>query len=294
MVTLSIAIEEAPKRKDSIVKRAAIALTATALCASSVVLTPSASMAATPTYGSVQIKYSVAATAQLSIGTNYNTTTGATGSGAGATTATILQSPAAGGGACAAGASESTAATLTFGTITPPTSGYVGCYYKNAINVGLLSNDSTNGVKLVEYVDAVPTGTQICAYFTDTTLKATPTASAPGANPAAYTTSCQSNGGGTPVTGVALTGLGATTGGAAPGAAGDPTTTTPAGPAQNVNATPIYTAYTAGGATICTCTGASGTQFKFLGQDIQFNVSGAASVSATTQTVTITVAAIPQ
>jgi hypothetical protein len=55
----------------------------------------------------------------------------------------------------------------------------------------------------------------------------------------------------------------------------------------------LYKIYTAGGTTICTCLGNSGTIWKFLGQDIQLNVDGTAASGAAVGNV-ITVAVIPQ
>ncbi|MGD1066569.1 MAG: hypothetical protein ABR975_07110 [Vulcanimicrobiaceae bacterium] len=135
-------------------------------------VTAAPSMAATTVYGSAQIKYTINATAQVAIATNY-TSTAPYGQSAGA--ATILASTA---GNCAAGVAE-TGATLTFGAITPGSSAttYTSCLYKNALLVGVNSNDST-GFKVWEYTDTVASGTVICAYANNTaTMAASPVAS---------------------------------------------------------------------------------------------------------------------
>ena len=141
-------------------KRALAALAM--LGVATVMAAPSA--ATTTVYGSAQIKYTVNATVLVSIATNYATTTPYSQSAA---ASTILPSVA---GNCAAGAVETTA-TLTFGGVTPPGSGYTGCYYKNAVEVGVDSNDAS-GYKVIEYVDTLIAGTQICAFR----LNATPAA----------------------------------------------------------------------------------------------------------------------
>jgi len=233
------------------------------------------SSAAVTVYGSAQLKYTVNATASVSIATNYNAA-GAQGLGA----PSILASAA---GNCTAPAAE-VAATLTFASITPPGgAGFTGCYYKNAISVGVLSNDAS-GVKVIEYADALATGEQICMFPIDAALQATPTASGASGNPGAYAGAvCPTV---NAVVGQKLSALGATnSGGAGFGAAGNPGGTA-------VNANPLYTIYTAGGSTICTCVGNSGAVWKFLGQDIQLNADGTAASGAAANV--ITVAVIPQ
>ncbi len=232
--------------------------------------------AAPPTvYGSAQLKYTVNATAAVSIAVNYS----ATGAIQAGTASTILPSTA---GSCAAGVAEGATANLTFGGITPPAAGYTGCYYKNAISVGVNSNDSA-GVKVVEYFDTAVTGTQLCAFFLDATPKAAPTASGAAGNPAAYTASCPTV---NAVAGVALAPLGAATNGTSGyGAAGNPPVAT------NVNATPLYTAYTSGGATLYSTASQPPAGWNYMGQDVQLNVSAAAPSGA--QTNVITVAVIP-
>src|ERR1700737_1769915 len=114
------------------------------------------SMAAgTPVYGSAQLKYTVNATASVSIAVNYD----ANGNIQNAVNSSILPSVA---GNCSAGVAEGALATLTFGGITPPAAAgtYTGCYYKNAMSIGILSNDGL-GVKVYEYTDTLAPGTQI-------------------------------------------------------------------------------------------------------------------------------------
>ncbi|MDB5094095.1 MAG: hypothetical protein JWO85_2196 [Candidatus Eremiobacteraeota bacterium] len=230
-----------------------------------------------PVYGSVQLKYTVNATAAVSIATNYDPTL--PGGPQKATAATINPSVA---GVCSAGVVESTA-TLTFGGITPPGgAGYNGCLYKNALSIGVLSNDAL-GVKIYEYVDVLAAGTQICPVQNGTALAASPGASTAVANPPAYTASCQVGALG------ALTAVGAATQGTAGtfGAAGAPATG-----GTDVVAAPQYTTLV-GTPTPLTITGAvNGAAYQFLGQDIQVNVSGAAASG--NQTSILTIAVVPQ
>ena len=230
------------------------------------------SMAATTVYGSAQLKYTVNATAAVSIAVNYDAT-GAIQSGV---ASSILPSAA---GNCTAGVAEGTTAQLTFGGITPPASGYTGCYYKNAISVGVESNDA-NGVNIVEYLDVLAAGTQTCIFKLDAAPAAAPTQSGASGNPAAYAASCPTV---NTKVGVPLTALGATTGGPGFGAAGVAAVST------NVNATPTYTAYTAGGTSIYSGTGVTGSAFKFMGQDVQQNVSASATSGAATAVITFAV-----
>jgi hypothetical protein len=239
--------------------------------------TAAPSMAATTVYGSAQLKYTVNATAAVSIAVNYDPVTGSIKN---ATAGSILPSVA---GNCTAAVAEGANATLTFGGITPPAAGYTGCYYQNAISVGVQSND-TNGVKIVQYLDTLATGTQVCSFPLNAAPAALPGASGASGNPAAYTASCPTV---NSVAGTALTALGATTAGTGFGAAG-----APAGVTTNVTATPTATVYTAGGQTLYSGTGVSGAAFKYIGEDIQMNVGGSATSGAAT--AVITVAVIPQ
>ncbi|GAC1585383.1 MAG: hypothetical protein NVS3B7_20420 [Candidatus Elarobacter sp.] len=262
-------------------KRALAALATLGIAA----MTAAPSMAATTVYGSAQLKYTVNATAQVSIATNYDAT------GNQQTTAPSILSSA--GAGCTAPAAE-TAATITFAGITPGTATANGCYYRNALSIGVLSNDAL-GVKVIEYVDVLQTGETICMYNTDTSFKAAPTTTTTAAagTPAAYSAgACQSNGGTPAVTGAKLVALGVNdSGGTGFGAPGSPPGVTTA-----VNATPLYKIYTAGGTNVCpgsgVCTGTTGAAWKFMGQDIQLNADGTASSGAAANV--ITVAVIPQ
>lgn len=227
-------------------------------------VTAAPSMAATTTYGSAQLKYTVNATAAISIATNYVAATGAQNAAAG----TIL---AGGTGACSAAVAEASA-TLTFGGITPPTvpATYQTCYYKQALSVGVNSNDSS-GVKVIEYMDAIPAGTVFCAYPIDSTPQTHPTASS--ATAAAGGGTCATATGGT--AGSALAALGAASSGTAGtfGAAGNPGGT-------DVTATPQYTAYTAGGYTWYSTATAPPAGWNFMGEDVSLSVSNAAASGA--------------
>jgi hypothetical protein len=244
---------------------------------------PARGSAAGTVYGSSQVKYTVNATASVSIAVNYDPTTGSIKN---AVAGTILGSVAAN---CSAAVAEGTNATLTFGGITPAAAGYTGCYYKNAISVGVQSND-TAGVKIMEYLDVTPAGTATCVFplGTANTLTALPAASGAAGNPAAYTAgACQSVNG---ITGNLLAALGAATAGTGFGGAG-----VPAGVTTDVTATPTATIYTAGGFQLFlggSLAGLSSLAYKYVGQDVQLNVSSAASSGAATSV--ITVAVIPQ
>ncbi|HTW83015.1 MAG TPA: hypothetical protein VMD91_02970 [Candidatus Sulfotelmatobacter sp.] len=232
-------------------------------------------MAATTVYGSAQIKYTVNATASVAIATNY-TTAAPWGQAAGAST--IYSQPA---GNCTAGAAE-TGATLTFGAITPPTSGYTSCYYKNALLLGVSSND-TSGFKVYEYTDSVATGTAICSYPLNATMAASPTVS--GATAAVtYVASCPTV---NSVAGVALVGEGGSTAGTGFGGASTPGTGT-----WDQTATPTATTAGAVGSVFFSAATANGS-WLYGGQDISFNVSSAAASSTTTQTNVVTLAVVP-
>jgi len=96
------------------------------------------------------------------IATNYapNLTYFSTGTG------TILTSS--GGGSCTSPASDAyNSYTLTFGSVTPPTTAgaAVGCLYQNAIGMSINSNDS-NGYTIYETLDATSTPADygVCVY----------------------------------------------------------------------------------------------------------------------------------
>ena len=237
------------------------AFTALAMLGLATVMTAPSS-ATTTVYGSAQIKYTVNATALVSIATNYATTSPYSQSAA---ASTILPSVA---GDCAAGAVETTA-TLTFGGVTPPGAGYTGCYYKNAVEVGVDTNDAS-GYKVIEYIDTVVTGTQVCLFRLNATPAAAPTVSGASGNPAAYTASCPTV---NSIAGTALVGLGAPVAGTG---------------TWNVTATPTATTYTAGGDTVYS--GASLLSgWNYIGEDIQLNVSSAAASVAETNVLTVAV-----
>jgi hypothetical protein len=261
------------------VKRAVAALVMLGIATA----TAAPSMAATTVYGSAQLKYTVNATASVSIAVNYDPTTGSIKN---ATAGSILPSAA---GNCTAAVAEGVNATLTFGGITPPGgAAYTGCYYQNAVSVGVLSND-TNGVKVLEYLDSVPTGTAVCVFPLGTvnTLSALPAASGASGNPAAYTgAACPTV---NSIAGQALTAPNGSTitGGPNFGAAG-----APAGVTTNVNATTSYVAWTAGGVQLfngAAAAGLSGTTYKYVGQDVQMNVNGTAASGANTSIITVAV-----
>jgi hypothetical protein len=235
-------------------------------------------MAATTVYGSAQLKYTVNATAAVSIAVNYDPTTGSIKN---ATAGSILASAA---GNCTAAVAEGTNATLTFGGITPPASGYTGCYYQNAISVGVQSNDSS-GIDVYEYLDAAPTGTAVCIFKLGAanTLAALPTASGASGNPAAYTgAACPTV---NSVAGVLLNaGTGTYTVGTGFGGAG-----APAGVTTNVSANPNAMSYVTGTNIYAGSGGLSGTTFKYMGQDVQMNVNGNAASGAATSVITFAV-----
>ena len=243
--------------------------------------TAAPSMAATTVYGSAQLKYTVNATAAVSIAVNYDPVTGSIKN---AVAGSILPSAA---GNCSVAVAEGVNATLTYGGITPPGAGYTGCYYQNAISVGVESNDSS-GVKIMEYLDVAPAGTAVCVFplGAANTLNALPTASGASGNPGAYTgAACPTI---NAVGGQLLGAQGAVTAGSGFGAAG-----APAGVTTNVTANPTATAYTAGGYLLYTgTTGLSGVAFKYVGQDVQMNINGTATSGAATSVITFAV--IPQ
>jgi hypothetical protein len=251
------------------VKRAVAALVMLGIA----IVATAPAMAATTVYGSAQLKYTVNATASISIAVNYD----ANGAIQPATASTILASTA---GNCAAGVAEASNATLTFGGITPPAAlgQYTTCFYKNALSVGVNSNDSA-GVKVVEYVDAVQAGTAICAYPLDATPKNKPTQSSATAITGQNTCAAPTGG----AAGTALTGLGAVTAGAGYGAQGNP-----GAPATVVTAgIPTSTVYTAGGLTLYNPAGAPPAGWNFMGQDVSLSVSPAAASGAQTSVITV-------
>ncbi len=147
--------------------------------------------------GAAQLKFIAGATLTMSIVTQYSAA-GAQGNAV----PTLLPSVA---GVCTAPASE-TNFTLSFGALAPLPNAATACLYKNAVAVGVNSNDA-NGFIVNEYLDATPTtGIGICAFpngggtFPLTPAAAPVTVSARSGNPAAGTftgnslTSCAAGG----------------------------------------------------------------------------------------------------
>jgi len=228
--------------------------------------------AAGPTvYGSAQLKYTVTATAALSLATNY---TAAVGGPQSAAASSIL--PSAVGGVCTAGVAEGGLAQLTFGAITPPAGATsTGCYYQNAISVGISSNDAL-GVTLTEGIDTATAGIVVCAFPLNAAPAASPTVSGAAGNPAAQLAgTCPTI---NAVAGQKLAAVAGYAAGAGFGAAGAPGGT-------DVQAAPgSFTA--PGGFTVFTTGAPLGyAGFKFLGQDIQLNVDGTAASGVATKVV---------
>jgi hypothetical protein len=160
------------------VKRAAAALVtlgmAAATCTPAFALNPAAA---------VKMTWTVAATAQLSIATQYTTGSATLTQNLG--TPSLLPSVA---GACAGSGSE-VADNLTYGSITPSASVEVGCDYQNAVAAEVVTNDS-NGYFLNEFLAAAPpAGTTFCAVPNGSTTgtATTTTVSSLSGNPAAAT-----------------------------------------------------------------------------------------------------------
>jgi hypothetical protein len=108
--------------------------------------------------GAVKMTWTVSATAQLSIATQYASASGNIVTAQGAGTPSLLPSVA---GACAGSGAE-VADNLTFGAITPSASAEVGCDYQNAVAAEVVTNDSL-GYKLNEFVVNAPAGITFCA-----------------------------------------------------------------------------------------------------------------------------------
>jgi hypothetical protein len=154
--------------------------------------------ASTTRTGGAQIQWTSAATATMSIATQYSPAF-AQGNGV----PTLLPSVA---GACFAVSAESNF-TLTFGGVAPRPNTAVGCLYQNALAVAVQTNDAS-GFVVNEYLDVPPTnGVGICAYpnggasFPLTPVVAPVPASSQSGNPAAGTftgsalTGCAAGGG---------------------------------------------------------------------------------------------------
>jgi hypothetical protein len=125
------------------VKRAALALVALGLTTFSV----APAFAASP-QGAVQMKWNVAATAQLTLATNYVVATGLQSLGAN----NLQGSPAA---TCTSAVAE-TALTMTFGALTASSTLATACNYQRAVLANVVTNDSL-GYKLNEWLDQAPT-----------------------------------------------------------------------------------------------------------------------------------------
>jgi hypothetical protein len=232
-----------PLRKDSNVKRAAKALVALGLTA----ITIAPSFAATQE-GAVKATWNVAATASLTLATNYVTTTGLQG------TATQSVQPSV-AGTCAAVGSE-TALNLSYGQLTPSATVAVGCNYQRAVLASVITNDSL-GYKVEEYEEALPTtGITFCAFPNGSTATGAGPASSQSSAPAAYSGACASGG----------TALIAGTAGAPNNGAGQPGT-------NPANATAPASPYDWVSATAAT----AGTNY---GQDLQINLAANQASSA--------------
>jgi hypothetical protein len=195
-------------------------LAASAFAVSLAAASASVAHAASNQTAGAQIQWTSAATATLSIVTQYSAAFAQ-----GNAVPTLLPSVA---GVCTAAGAEANF-TLTFGALSPRTNVSTACLYKNALAVSVQTDDAS-GFVVNEYLDAAPTsGVGICAFpnggasFPLTPAVAPVAASARNGNPAAGTftgtvlTSCAAGGSIIP----AGTG-GASTGGTTPGNPGTP------------------------------------------------------------------------
>ncbi|MFN2462056.1 MAG: hypothetical protein ABR591_15485 [Candidatus Velthaea sp.] len=173
--------------------------------------------AANPT-GAVKMTWNVAATATMTLATNYTTAANAPQS----LGATSLQgSPAA---TCASGASE-TALNLTFGALSGSTTVETACNYQRAVSALVVTNDAL-GYKVQEWLDTAPTaGIQFCAFPNGSSATVGP-ASSNATAPAAIAAGACATGGSLLPAGSAPTGAGA----GQPGTAGIRNSTAPATP----------------------------------------------------------------
>lgn len=112
--------------------------------------------AANPT-GNVTVKWNIAASGTLALNTNYSNT------GAQQLTApSILANLNGGAGSCTAtGNGSEVAATVNFGSITPDSTVYEGCYYKNAVNAVVTTNDNSWNLQ-ANVSAALPAGYSLC------------------------------------------------------------------------------------------------------------------------------------
>jgi len=233
------------------VKRAATALVALGLTA--VTIAPSF---AANQQGAVEAKWNVAATASMTLATNYVATTGLQ-----SLLANSLQpNPA---GTCASATSE-TALTMTFGQLTPSATAEVACNYQRAILASVVTNDSL-GYKIIEYEEAAPTaGITFCAFPNGFAATGAGPASSQATAPAPYTgTACATGG-----TALIAGSSGAINGGAQQPGANPATANAPGSPFDWVSAS----------------TATAGTDY---GQDLQINLAANQASSASDQTYII-------
>jgi hypothetical protein len=238
-------------------KRVAYALVALGLTT----FTVAPAFAASP-QGAVQMKWNVAATASLTLATNYTTAAGAQSLGAN----TLQGSPTA--GVCTSASSE-TALTMTFGALNASPTVETACNYQRAVLANVITNDSS-GYKINEWLDQAPTtGIQFCAFPNGSTAAGAGPASVNTSAPAAISGSTCAGSGALLPAGSAATG----TGPGQPGTAGIRSSTAPGTPYNWVSAT----------------TSTAGLNY---GQDIQINLS-ANQASSTTDTSYIIIQLVP-
>ena len=232
--------------------------------------------------GNAQLRFTSAATQSLVIATQYSTS-----AVQGNALPTLLPSVA---GVCTASGTE-TNFTLTFGALSERPGSATACLYKNAVAIGVSSNDAS-GFVVNEYLDAAPTaGVGICAFpnsgasFPMTPAVLPVAASSRSGNPAAGTftgaalTSCAAGGSIVP----AGAG-GASSGGSTPGNPGAPGLEYYA-PSTTQLGTMTLAAPTVSGGSIVNF---------YAGQDIQVNLAaGAASTLAAQTGVYMTIQLVP-
>ena len=132
--------------------------------------TAAPSMAASTVYGSAQLKYTVNATASISIAVNYDVN----GAIQPAAASTILASAA---GNCTGRRRRSVERDADLRRRHAAAAGFTSCYYKNALSIGVNSNDSA-GVQVMEYIDVPRPARAICAYRLNAAPPDKPTQSA--------------------------------------------------------------------------------------------------------------------
>jgi len=201
--------------------------------------------------GAVQMKWNVAATASLTLATNYTTTGGLQSLGA-----NNLQGYPAADAVCTSASAE-TALTMTFGQLSAQASVETACNYQRAVLASVITNDSS-GYKINEWLDQAPTtGIQFCAFPNGSTAAGAGPASSNASAPAAISGSTCAGSGALLPAGSAATG----TGPGQPGTAGIRSSTAPGSPYNWVSAT-------------------SATAGLNYGQDIQINLSANQASSA--------------